>query len=48
MLYVGSEPEYQLMHNTQGAGAPACSADSLQTDQRDGRTWCRSILQFTA
>ena len=37
MLYVGSEPEYQLMHNTQGAGAPACRqtdgrADEVQVD----------------
>jgi hypothetical protein len=34
VLYVGSEPEYQLMHNTQGAVPPACR----QTDRRtDGR-----------
>lgn len=38
MLYVGSEPEYQLMHNTQGAGAPACR----QTDGRGGRGAGRS------
>lgn len=39
MLYVGSEPEYQLMHNTQGAGPPACR----QTDGRaDGGVAGRS------
>jgi hypothetical protein len=44
VLYVGSEPEYQLMHNTQGAVPPACR----QTDRRTAGAWCRSILQFTA
>ena len=37
MLYVGSEPEYQLMHNTQGASPSACRqtdgrADEVQVD----------------
>ena len=33
MLYVGSEPEYQLMHNTQGAARPRrMSTDVVQAD----------------
>lgn len=37
MLYVGSEPEYQLMHNTQGAVRP----------RRTSTDVAQSILQFT-
>ena len=48
MLYVGSEPEYQLMHNTQGAGAPACRQTDGRADEVQVDPAVHCMMQVTA
>jgi len=48
VLYVGSEPEYQLMHNTQGAGAPACRQTDGRADEVQVDPAVHCMMQVTA